>query len=343
MKRELANAHFSCDPRDPQTMANTMKLPKVILISMSMRPASFQMTPAIARITMTLLLLLSLAVPLLAEARLVHDQLGRAVNVPEQPARIVTLAASLTEIVFALEQGQRLVGVEQFSDYPEAARVLPKVGSYISPNVERIMALRPDLVLAIKDGNPYHSVARLEGLGLPVYAVDPRNLQGVIATVVEIGALLGVEDRARQLAADLSRRQERLRVLTAGLSHRPRVFFQIGTTPIVAVGSHTFLDELITTAGAVNLTAGKIPYPRFSQEQVVALRPEVIVITSMTRGEAFDKVKEGWRRWPSLPAVRDNRIFLVDSDLVDRPAPRIFDGLEQLFRLFHPELAGEIS
>lgn len=293
--------------------------------------------------TTTLWLLLSLAAPVVAEARLVHDQLGRAVDVPEQPARLVTLAASLTEIVFALGQGQRLVGVEQFSDYPEAARALPKVGSYINPDVERVVALRPDLVLAIKDGNPYHSVARLEGLGLPVYAVDPRNLRGVIATVGEIGALLGVEGLARQLATELSHRLERLQSLTAGLLQRPRVFFQIGTTPIVAVGSHTFLDELITTAGAVNLTAGKIPYPRFSQEQVVALRPDIIVITSMTRGEVFDKVKDGWRRWPSLPAVRDNRIFLVDSDLVDRPAPRIFDGLEQLFRLFHPELAGEIS
>lgn len=279
----------------------------------------------------------------LAEARVVRDQLGRTVQIPEHPQRLVTLAASLTEIVFALGQGQRLAGVEQFSDYPEAARGLPKVGSYINPDVERIVALRPDLVLAIKDGNPYHSVARLEGLGIPVYAVDPRNLKGVIATVQEIGDLLGEGEAAQGLAADLSRRRQRLLRLIQHLHQRPRVFFQIGTTPIVAVGSHTFLDELITTAGAVNLTAGKIPYPRFSQEQVVALRPDIIVITSMTRGEVFDKVKEGWRRWPSLPAVRDNRIFLVDSDLVDRPSPRIFDGLEELFRLFHPELAKELS
>lgn len=269
----------------------------------------------------------------------VADQLGRHVLVPEHPQRLVTLAASLTEIVFALGQGHRLVGVEQFSDYPAAARDLPKVGSYINPDVERVVALRPDLVLAIKDGNPYHSVARLEGLGLPVYAVDPRNLAGVITTVVEIGRLLGVAEAARNLAAELTKRWQRVQSLTATVSQRPRVFFQIGTTPIVAVGSHTFLDEIITTAGGINLTAGKIPYPRFSQEQVVALRPDIIVITSMTRGEVFERIKEGWRRWPTLPAARDNRIYLIDSDIVDRPAPRIFDGLEQLFRLFHPELA----
>lgn len=296
-----------------------------------------------SRIALTLVLVLVLAAPAAAEIRLVQDQLGRPVKVPVPPQRLVTLAASLTEIVFALGQGHRLVGVEQFSNYPEAARALPKVGSYINPDVERVVALRPDLVLAIKDGNPYHSVARLEGLGLPVYAVDPRNLQGVIATVVEIGGLLGVDDVAAELAADLTRRWQRLLHLNNRLSQRPRVFFQIGTTPIVAVGTQTFLNELITTAGGINLTAGKIPYPRFSQEQVVALRPDIIVITSMTRGEVFDKVKEGWRRWPSLPAVKENRIYLIDSDIVDRPSPRIFDGLEELFRLLHPEMAEEIS
>ncbi len=299
--------------------------------------------PVVAWMAMLVGLLVVWAASGEAAVRVMQDQLGRPVRVPEQPQRVVTLAASLTEIVFALGQGHRLVGVEQFSDFPAAARELPKVGSYINPDVERVVALRPDLVLAIKDGNPYHSVARLEGLGLPVYAVDPRCLQGVITTVVEIGRLLGVAEVAEPVAAQLTARWQRVQRLAAQLPQRPRVFLQIGTTPIVAVGSHTFLDELITTAGGINLTAGKIPYPRFSQEQVVALRPDIIVITSMTRGEVFDRVKEGWRRWPTLPAARDNRIYLIDSDIVDRPAPRIFDGLEQLFRLFHPALAEELS
>jgi iron complex transport system substrate-binding protein len=100
---------------------------------------------------------------------------------------------------------------------------------------------------------------------------------------------------------------------------------------------------LIVTAGGRNLAAGKIPYPRFSPEQVLAFQPEIIVITTMSRGEVFEEVKAAWNRWPALPAAREQRIFLMDSDIVDRPAPRIFDGLEALFRLFHPELVGELG
>jgi len=280
--------------------------------------------------------------PWRALAEVQVDQSGRQVNVPAAPQRLVTMAASLTEMVFALGLGPRVVGVEQFSDYPPAARELPKVGSYKLPDVERIVALRPDLCLAVKDGNPPHVLERLRGLGIPVYVVDPRNLPEVIATVEEIGHLVGAADQARELAAGLSRRYQRIKDLAARVGHRPRVFFQIGIAPIVSAGSRTFLDELITTAGGLNLAAGKVPYPRFSQEQILALQPEVIIITSMDRGGAFEQVKAGWERWETLPAARDHRIFLIDSDIVDRPAPRLLDGLELLFRLIHPELAGEL-
>jgi iron complex transport system substrate-binding protein len=269
------------------------------------------------------------------------DQSGRRVNVPASPQRLVTLAASLTEMVFAVGLGSRVVGVEQFSDYPPAAKALPKVGSYKLPDLERIVALRPDLCLAIKDGNPPHVLERLRSLGIPVYVVDPRNLPGVIATVEEIGGLLGAAVKAGELATELRRRHQRIKDLAAQAAHRPRVFFQIGVSPIVSAGSHTFLDELITTAGGLNLAAGQVPYPRFSREQILALQPEVIIITSMDRGGAFEQVKAGWERWQTLPAARNHRIFLVDSDLMDRPSPRLLDGLELLFRLIHPELAGE--
>lgn len=277
-----------------------------------------------------------------APAAIRVDQVGRPVNIPAAPQRLVTMAASLTEMVCAVGLGSRLVGVEQFSDYPPEAKALPKVGSYKMPDLERIVALQPDLCLAIKDGNPPHVLERLRGLGLPVYVVDPRNLPGVIATIKELGGILGAAARAGELAAALACRQQRIKDLAAQAPHRPRVFFQIGVSPIVSAGSHTFLDELITTAGGLNLAAGKVPYPRFSQEQVLALQPEIIIITSMDRGGAFEQVKAGWERWETLPAAVSRRIFLVDSDQVDRPSPRLLDGLEMLFRLIHPELAGEL-
>jgi len=288
------------------------------------------------------LALLAGLAPRPVQAKIQVDQVGRRVNIPAAPRRLVTLAASLTEIVFDLGLGNRLVGVAQFSDYPPAAKKLPKVGSYIAPDLEKIVALRPDLCLAIKDGNPRQVVDRLQSLGIPVYVVDPRNLPEVIATLKAIGHLLGAGARADELAATLNRRYQRIKNLTAQAKHRPRVFLQIGLAPIVSAGSHTFLNELITTAGGVNLAAGKTPYPRFSIEEVLARQPQVIIITSMARGGAFEQVKAGWERWRNIPAARNHRIFLVDSDLVDRPSPRLLDGLEVLFRLIHPELADKL-
>jgi iron complex transport system substrate-binding protein len=286
--------------------------------------------------------LLVVLLPWHALAKVQVDQLGRQVNIPAAPQRLVTLAPSLTEMVFALGLGSRVCGVEQFSDYPPAARELPKVGSYVSLDLERIVALRPDLCLAIKDGNPRHVVERLQGLGIPVYAVDPRNVPAVIDTIKELGNVLGVPGAGKELAAELTRRYQRVQALAAQVVHQPRVFFQIDIAPIVSAGSPTFLHELITTAGGLNLAAGKVSYPRFSQEQVLALKPEVIIITSMARGGAFERAKAGWERWQSLPAVRHHRIFLVDSDLMDRPSPRLLDGLEMLFRLIHPDLARDL-
>jgi iron complex transport system substrate-binding protein len=128
----------------------------------------------------------------------------------------------------------------------------------------------------------------------------------------------------------------------AGSNDKPRVFFQIGITPIVSVGTDTFIHELIVTAGGINLAEGKTNYPRFSREQVLGLNPEVFIISSMARGVAFDKVRKEWHMWPHLSAVRNNRIYLVDSDLFNRPTPRLVDSLETLAELIHPEIFEEI-
>lgn len=266
------------------------------------------------------------------------DQLGRSVTVPDNPQRIVSLAPSITEIIYELGQEHRLAGVTRFSDFPPEAAKLPKVGSFVRLDLERIVALKPDLCIAAKDGNPRAVVERLESLQIPVYVVNPRDLDSVMETVVEIGALLNAGKKAKSLVQNMRFRIQQVKSLVAKASSRPRVFYQVGIFPIVSAGSDTFIHELILFAGGKNLAQGSTSYPRFSREQVLALSPEVFIISSMARGEVFERVKKEWSRWTDIPAVRNQRIFLVDSSLFDRPTSRLLDGLELLVRLIHPEL-----
>jgi len=272
------------------------------------------------------------------EAKTVTDQLGRQVRVPDKPQRVISLAPSITEIIFGIEQSHRLKGVTTYSDFPPEAEKLPKVGSYVHLDLEKIVALKPDLCIAIKDGNPRVIAQRLEALNIPVYAVDPNKLDTVMKTVLEIGGLLDAKEQANRLVKRMQLRIQKVKSLVATTTQRPRVFFQIGVSPIVSVGTGTFIHELIVIAGGVNSAAGPVPYPRFSREQVLALSPEIIIITSMARGAIFEEVKAEWEKWPNMPAVRNQRIFIEDSNFFDRPTPRLVDGLELLIRLIHSEL-----
>lgn len=292
-----------------------------------------------------LLLFIAVFVPAGPQPRAgnVTDQLGRNLSVPDNPQRIVALAPSITEIIFALDCGHRLKGVTQYSDFPPQASALPQVGSYVYPDLEKIVALQPDLCIAVKDGNPKNVADRLEAMNIPVYAVDPRNIETVADTIIRIGGLLNASEKAESIVRNMRLRVERVKSAAAKAAYRPGVFFQIGISPIVAVGTNTFIHELIVSAGGKNLSEGTVPYPRYSREQIIALSPDIFIITSMTRGEIFERVKAEWCQWPDLPAVKNNRIFLVDSNVFDRPTPRLADGLELLFGLIHPELAGELQ
>jgi cobalamin transport system substrate-binding protein len=273
-------------------------------------------------------------------AKTMVDQLGRHIVVPESPQRVVALAPNLTEIIYTIGQQHRLVGVSRFSDFPKGAKTIPKVGSYVHLDLEKIVSLQPDLCIAIKDGNPKETADRLAALHVPVYVVDPRNLEAVLETTLEIGRLLNAENKAADVVQQLRSRIQKVDQVIASIEYRPRVFFQIGIFPIVSVGTDTFIHELVDRAGGMNVSQGRVTYPRFSREQVLSLAPEVIVITSMERGAVFQKVKNEWAQWQSLPAARRNRIFIEEADLFNRPTPRLVDGLELLVKLIHPELFG---
>jgi iron complex transport system substrate-binding protein len=292
-------------------------------------------------IVVTMMVLLFTIIVMPSHAKIVTDQLRREITVPDTPQRVVALAPSITEIIYALGRESLLKGVTQYSDFPPEAVNLPKVGSYVQLNLEKIVALKPDLCIAIKDGNPRMVARRLESLNIPVYAVDPRNLETVIQTVLEIGNLVNAKQRANLLVQRIRSRVFEITSRVETTQARPRVFFQIGISPIVSVGTHTFIHELIVLAGGKNLAQGPVAYPRFSREQVLALSPEVLIITSMARAAVFEQVKAEWSRWPNMPAIRNQRIFLVDSNCFDRPTPRLVEALELLVKLIHPELFDE--
>ncbi|MBN1930655.1 MAG: cobalamin-binding protein [Desulfobacterales bacterium] len=271
-------------------------------------------------------------------ARNVIDQIGRKVLVPDNPQRVVAMAPSVTEIIFDIGKGHCLKGVTRFSDFPSEAQTIPKVGSYVHLNLEKIVALQPDLCIAINDGNPKEVADRLESFKIPVYVIDPKDLKTVMQTILEIGKLLNADTEADHLVQNMQSRIQQVQALVTKTHFRPRVFFQIGITPIVSAGTQTFIHELIEMAGGKNLAEGSIFYPRFAKEQVLKLAPEVFIITSMARNCDFERVKAEWSRWPRVPAVKNQRIFLVNSDFFDRPTPRLINGLELLLQLIHPEL-----
>ena len=271
-------------------------------------------------------------------AESVTDQVGRTLTVPENPTRVIALAPSITEVIYDLEQEKRLVGVTQYSTHPSKAKLLPRVGSYVRLDIEKIVALKPDLCFAIKDGNPKHVIDKIVSLGIPVYVIDPRNLLQIMDTITRLGSLLNAEQTAADLVADMENRVGRVQTLVRGANNKPRVFFQIDAEPLFSAGNNTFIHELIELAGGINTAAGEDPYPRYSWEDILVLQPEIVLISSMAGGLDPEDLIKTWRKWDQLSAVNNDKVFVVDADLFDRPTSRLVDGLEVIAEIIHPEL-----
>jgi iron complex transport system substrate-binding protein len=260
---------------------------------------------------------------------------------PKDYQRIVSLAPSITEILFSLGLGDRIVGVTKHCDYPPEATKKTNVGSYVDLNIEKILALKPDLIIATADGNEKGSIDHLAGFHLPILITNPKTLDEVFKTIQVIGRTTREEKRARNLVETLRKRAYRIIQKCKALP-RPKVFLQINEYPLMTVGRDTFHNHLIELAGGINISGReRIKYPKYSLEQVLRLAPEVILITSMERGVLAEKKKDRWRQWGQIPAVKQGRIYILDSDLLDRPSPRLVDGLEALAKAIHPELEQE--
>lgn len=255
------------------------------------------------------------------------DDRGVAVRLSAPPRRVVSLAPSLTEIVYFLGLDRSLAGVTRYCNHPPAAAGLPKIGGVSDPDVERIVALSPDLVLCTTDGNPREKVRALEELGIPCFAVAPQDLASVFTAIERIGALLGAPARGRREAEALRRRARTARSFSRP-GDAPSVLFVVSTAPIIAAGKGTFMDELVRLAGGRNAAAGfSGRYPRLSVEDLVAARPEVIFVAGMSQVERFSPELT---RWKEVPAFRDGAVVTLDGDLVTRPGPRLVTALERV-------------
>ena len=254
-----------------------------------------------------------------------------------QPARIVSLAPSITEIIFALGLGHELVGVTSFSNYPAEAEYLPKIGTYTHLNLERIILLRPDIAIGTRDGNRDSDIKILKETGIKIYMTNPKNIWDVVNTIYDISRILGVPQKGIEVSQSLRSRIDKIRRKVSGLK-RVKVFFQINDHPLITLNKKTFQNDLIRLAGGINIAENEpMRYPRLSIEEIIYKKPEVIIISSMEIGGRFEKMRQEWMKWESIPAVKNKRVYLVNSDLLDRASPRLIEGLERLARLLHPE------
>lgn len=258
-------------------------------------------------------------------------------NVKARPQRIVSLAPSNTELLFALGLDDRVVGVDQFSNYPPEAAAKPKIGSYSAANLEEVLARDADLVLASGITRP-DVLAALEGRGLAVVVLNPPDLAGVLANITLLGQIADAGADAATLRGSLEARIATVTQRVQGTTTKPRAFVELDPTQFFSVGPQSFVDDLIMRAGGANIAADTgTPYPQLSQEQIIVRDPEVILLGDGSQGVTPEAVK-GRAGWGGVSAVRSGRIVVLDEDVFFRPGPRAVDALEALLRYLHPEL-----
>jgi iron complex transport system substrate-binding protein len=272
-----------------------------------------------------------------ATFRTVSDELGRTIRIPVPVRRIVSLAPSMTETLYALGVEDLLVGDTDFCDYPPAALTKHKVGGVINPSLEEIASLKPDIVLVTKALNRLETVQALDRIGIPAYATDPHTLAEIRSSVRKLADVLGNPAAGDALGQKLAETENslgrRLQNLPAA-----RVLFVVWTDPLISVGRHTFIADAIAHSGAISVVQSPQDWPQMSLEEMVRLQPEFLVFAS-NHSETVARDLEALAKrpgWSDLEAVRRRR-FAVVSDAVNRPAPRLFAAVEELARQLHPQ------
>lgn len=251
------------------------------------------------------------------------------------PRRIVSLAPSVTETVFALGFGNRLVGVTSHCDYPVEAKRLPKIGDFMSPSLEVIAAKQPDLVIGVTGATDPARAREIERLGIKITLVSVSSVSEILSSFKHIAALLGDPDAGATLVEKIRAQFDKVKRRIAAAPRRSTLL-AVGLRPLVAVGGKNFLDELITLAGGENIAGNASqPWLNLPDEYVVAKAPQVIIQAGM--GSDASGPTRQWSDLKSIPAVKERRVYTYNSDKILRPGPRIGEGLEEIARLIHPE------
>lgn len=275
-----------------------------------------------------LLLTLLLAAGSAQAAIDITDDTGQALHLAQPAKRIVSLAPHITEMLFAAGAGNQVVGAVQYSDYPEAAKKIARVGGYTSVDMEKVAALKPDLVVAWKSGNRGAHLDKLRALGIPVFINEPRRIDDVARSIAQLGKLAGT-DSAGEAAAQAFRKRHA--ALAAKYSARPpvRIFYEAWNRPLMTINGEHLISDVIRLCGGDNVFA-KLPMlaPTIDAEAVLAAMPEVIVASGM--GEGRPEWLDDWRKWTKLPAVAQGNLFFIPPDQIQRHTPRILDGAERL-------------
>ncbi len=266
----------------------------------------------------------------------VKDDLGRIVLLVRGPQRIISLSPSLTEMLYLLGLGDRIVGVTTYCDFPPEARSKEKIGDTVNPNLEKIVGLQADLILVSSASQLEHFDAQLRRMGLPVYAVRADSLESVVGAIERLGELTGSQKVARERAAALREVIRSIQSRTRDLP-RVRVFLVIQRQPLMVAGERSFLTDVIRRAGGESITTDAArEYAQYSVEGIIAKAPEVIILPS--REERPRRITDlVWPELQTTPAMRDRRVYSLNNDLLLRPGPRLVEGLKDLAMVLHPE------
>lgn len=252
-----------------------------------------------------------------------------------EPMRIVSLAPSVTETIFALGHGKALVGVTTYCDYPPQAKAIAKIGDFMNPSIEAVTAKRPDLVIGVAGATDPTKAREMERLGLKLVLLPLQNLEDILKSARMIGGMIGDQVAGKDLAAKISAQVDDVKQRVRRAARR-KVLLIVGYQPLIAVGGKNFIDELITLAGGANIAGSAAqPWLNIPDEYVVAKAPDVIIEAGM--GSEREKANKRWSDLASVPAVRDRRIYPYGSDKILRPGPRFGEALGDLARLIHPE------